>query len=142
MEKKFTKLSYFGLFWLGICATVQAQSSPFDAEMLRFKAQTNRDTLALKTLLADNLYYAHSNGLLENKQDFIKSINSGKIIYDSITIDKHSIQKQGQSAIITGECKVKGVINDKAFDIRLRYLSVYTKQKGRWKLAAWQSLKL
>jgi hypothetical protein len=136
------RLYYYCLFWLGICATAQAQRSPFDAEILRFKAQTNRDTLALKTLLADNLYYAHSNGLLENKQDFIKSISSGKIIYESITIDKHSIQKQRKSAIITGECKVKGIINDKAFDIRLRYLSVYTKQKGHWKLSAWQSLKL
>jgi hypothetical protein len=136
------KLFYSCLFWLGVCAVAQAQRSPFDAEMLRFKAQTNRDTLALKTLLVDNLYYAHSNGLLENKQDFIKSISSGKIIYESITIDKHSIQKQGKSAIITGECKVKGVINDKIFDVRLRYLSVYHKEKGRWKLSAWQSLKL
>ncbi len=136
------KLFYFCLFLLGLCPNTQAQRSPFDAEMQRFQAQTNRDTLALKSLLGDNLYYLHSNGLLENKQDFIKSVSSGKIIYDSITIDKHSIQKKGKSAIITGECKVKGQVNGKSFDVRLRYLSIYHKEKRRWKLSAWQSLKI
>jgi hypothetical protein len=137
------KLCYlFVLFFCFSIKIIHAQRSPQEAESLRFKAQTNRDTIALQNLLHDDLSYCHSNGLIENKQDFIKSVNSGKIIYESITMIEHSIRKKQKSAIITGICTVKGSIKTTPFDIRLRYLSVYFKSGGKWKLAAWQSLKL
>lgn len=52
------------------------------------------------------------------------------------------VRMNGRSAIINGVLHVTGTISSKPFDIRLRYTDVYFKRKGKWQLAAWQSLKL
>ncbi len=52
------------------------------------------------------------------------------------------MRMNGRSAIINGVLHVTGTISSKPFDIRLRYTDVYFKRKGKWQLAAWQSLKL
>ena len=108
---KFSSISTFLFlaFCLFFAKATSAQQTPFESEAVRFKAQTNRDTLALKNLLANELSYCHSNGLLESKQDFIKSINSGKIIYDSITIIEHSGPSPSRSPITSRSNRIAAI---------------------------------
>jgi ketosteroid isomerase-like protein len=130
----------FCLFFLPL--HINAQTTPFESEQMRFDAMTQSDTLALARLLNDDLSYMHSNGLEETKQDFIKTVATQKIIYQSITIEKHQGKIYRKNATITGICIVKGLYKGTPFEIKLRYLSFYTKKKRYWKLSAWQSLKI
>ena len=52
------------------------------------KAMIVKDTLLLKRILHDSLFYIHSNGLIETKSDFLTSITSGKIEYEDIQIQE------------------------------------------------------
>ena len=137
---------FFLLFFTAIVSQTVAQTAVANtlpgAEQARFEAQIRQDTAALRFLLAEDLTYFHSNGLAETKNDFIQSVGNGKIRYLNIsrTGETH-LRTYGKTGIITGIIAVKGQINEKDFDVSLRYTSVYVKQKKIWKLVAWQSTK-
>jgi hypothetical protein len=113
----------------------------FDAESARFRAQVEKDGVALQTLLDDDLYYLHSNGLIENKQDFITSVSGGKIVYSQMTASEHRIRLYGKTAVLYGLVMVRGEYKGEPFDIGLYYTSVYRKKRGKWLLVNWQSTK-
>ena len=113
----------------------------FAAEAARFRAQVEKDGLALQTLLDDDLYYLHSNGLIESKQDFITSVAGGKIVYSEMMATEHRIRLYGKTAVLYGLLMVRGQYEGEPFDIGLYYTSVYRKQRGDWLLVNWQSTK-
>lgn len=103
---------------------------------------TTRDSVALNHVLNADLDYMHSNGLCESKADFIHSVTSQKIQYLQMTPLEQKISQSRNHATIIGKCQVKGMYKGTAFELTLRYLSVYAKHKGKWQLQAWQSLKI
>lgn len=111
-------------------------------ERQRFEAMTTKNLAFLRNVLADDLTYVHSNGLLENKEQHLANISSSKLVYSTMLPEEIKVRVHGKSAVITGIVKVTGMLNEKPFDIRLRYTDFYIKEKGKWRLAAWQSLKL
>ena len=122
--------------------TVLAQEQAvFAAEAARFRAQVEKDALALETLLDDDLYYLHSNGLIEDKQDFITSVSGGKIVYSQMRASDHSIRLYGKTAVLYGLLMVGGEYQGEPFNIGLYYTSVYRKKRGKWLLVNWQSTK-
>lgn len=141
-------MRYLFLFLILFAAQAPAfaQSSPdravLDAEQHRFEAMTRRDTLALRAMLAEDLVYVHSNALTERKQDHLRAISSGKLVYESMVREKVDVRRFGKIAITNGAIKVKGILNGTAFDIHLTYTAVYHKKHGRWQLLNWQSTRI
>ena len=112
-------------------------------EDLRFEAMMNKDTQTLSAYLSEDLRYTHSNGLVETKADHLKNISSGKIVYKQISPLEQNIRLYGRkTAVINGVVEVDGELGGKSFLINLRYTDIYVRKKGKWKLAAWQSLKV
>jgi hypothetical protein len=117
-----------------------AQKTPAASEEMRFRAQVQRDTAALKKLLADDLQYIHSNALIETKAAFLESIRSGGITYQNIVPQtERTIRTYGRTALVQGTVQVNGLLQGTPFAITLLYTSVYRRQAGRWQLVAWQS---
>lgn len=111
-------------------------------ERQRFEAMTTKNIDFLKNVLADDLSYTHSNGLVEDKATHLENIRTGKLQYRSIQPEEMKLRLHRRSAIGIGIVNVTGILNEKEFNIRLRYTDVYVKEKGKWRLVAWQSLKL
>ncbi len=122
-------------------AVLAQERAVFEAESARFRAQVEKDGLALQTMLDDDLYYLHSNGLVESKQDFITSVTGGKIVYSEMMATEHRLRRYGKTAILYGLLIVRGMYEGEPFDIRLYYTSVYRKKRGKWLLMNWQSTK-
>jgi len=141
-------MRYLFLFFILFAAQAPAfaQSSSdravLDAEQHRFEAMTRRDTLALRAMLAEDLVYIHSNALTERKQDHLRAISSGKLVYESMVREKVDVRRFGKIALTNGAIKVKGILNGTAFDIHLTYTAVYHKKHGRWQLLNWQSTRI
>ena len=108
----------------------------------RFEAMIRRDTILLKRILHDDLIYTHSNGLVETKQDFIRSIHSAKIQYKKLRPTEQTYSYRDQAIVSSGIVEVAGRYREKDFDIQLRFTSCYFKNDGMWQLIAWQSLKI
>ncbi|MCF8248154.1 MAG: nuclear transport factor 2 family protein [Saprospiraceae bacterium] len=111
-------------------------------ERQRFEAMTTKNLAFLENVLTDDLTYTHSNGLVEDKTTHLENIRTGKLQYRSIQPEEMKLSIHRRTAVGTGIVNVTGVLNEKEFSIRLRYTDVYMKKKGKWRLAAWQSLKL
>ena len=138
-------LSLTAIFFVGSFLGATAQSKKADRvhqiELQRFEAMTTRDTASLSRMLAKDLSYTHSNGLTEIKAEHLQNIASGRIVYKSMQPEKMDIRVHGRAAVVTGIVHVLGLYQGQEFDIRLGYTDAYFKEKGKWKLVAWQSVR-
>jgi hypothetical protein len=109
------------------------------AELARFAAQTSRDTAALRSLLADELTYIHSNALVESKDHFIETVATGRIVYDSLVPADLRHRVYGETAVGHGRVRVQVRMNGQTVRVDLLFTTVHVRRNGRWRLAAWQS---
>jgi len=123
--------------------TLNAQGTPEQSEKLRFEAQLARDTIMLQKLLSEDLVYVHSNALLENKSDFMRSVAGGGIEYLELRkLSGDPVRRWGRTAGVNGVVAVRGNFRQAPFEVELRYTSLYRRQGGIWKLVSWQSTRI
>ena len=108
----------------------------------RFLAMTRGDVAELNRILADDLVYTHSSGRVENKKEFIASIEQGTLKYVSIQNEEATARIYGDAALISGRAKVTISSGGQQQSFVLRYLDVYAKRGGKWQMVAWQSTRL
>ncbi len=110
----------------------------------RFKAMISKDSLKLDRILAGDLLYIHSNGIIDSKETFIKNIMSGQLEYLEIDLQQADIRTHSQTAWIHGAARIKVRMgkDTPVVELVIRYLDVYKKDEGNWKLVAWQSAKI
>jgi ketosteroid isomerase-like protein len=112
------------------------------AELERFDAAQKNDLEALAKLLADDLTYTHSTGVLETKAVFLESLKSGKLQFKKIEPADLQVRVYGTSAVINGTAKLAVVSEGQPKDVHIRFTDVWVSQAGRWQMVAWQSSKL
>jgi|SoiMethySBSTD1v2_1073268.scaffolds.fasta_scaffold4017504_1 ketosteroid isomerase-like protein len=106
------------------------------------KAMLAADQAGLEALVADQLSYGHSGGVIESKGQFVTVIASKKTIYKSITLSEPSVAVVGNNAIARHIFSAETEADGKAGSARVGVLQVWTKQDGRWKLLARQAFRL
>jgi ketosteroid isomerase-like protein len=113
-------------------------------ESLRIQYQTTNDLDKLADMLCDTLVYTHSSGHTMTKAQFLESISSGDMKYVTIKPESMNIDiYNGVTAVLTGTTRLH--VKSKQggeHDAHLRYILVYVKEGGQWKVAAWQSTNL
>ncbi|MCC6281543.1 MAG: nuclear transport factor 2 family protein [Saprospiraceae bacterium] len=103
---------------------------------------TRQDTTALKTLLADDLIYIHSNSMKESKKEHIAAIATGYLIYEKMNRENVQVRRYGKTAVVNGVLQVKGLLNKANFELKLTYTAIYRKHKKQWQLVNWQSTRI
>lgn len=111
-------------------------------ELRRFAAMMRGDTVALRTALAKELSYTHSNGMVETKAMHLSAVGSRRTVYEAIGPRGMSYQQAGDVVVGNGIVKSKGMLAGTAFDVLLRVTTVHIRRNGRWELLAWQSNRL
>ena len=121
--------------------TGKAEQQVLQAEKDRFAAMVKGDRAALEKLLSDDLTYTHSTALLENKEQFIKSVTGGTIDYVSIVPSESDwkVRVNGTTAVVNGVAAVNVVDKGNDRKIRIRFTTVQANRGGAWQLLAWQS---
>lgn len=113
-----------------------------EVERRRVQALTGNDMAALERLLADDLVYTHSNGLVDSKESFLASLRSGAAKYEAMEHEDVRVRTYGETAVLTGLTKVKVKSRGEDLSLTLRFTSVYAKQAGHWRMVTWQSTRL
>jgi ketosteroid isomerase-like protein len=131
---------------LACASAVSAQMGKVEQQVLqsekdRFAAMVKGDRAALEKLVADDVTYTHSTALLQNKEEFIKSVLGGTIDYVSITPSEPDwkVRVNGNTAIVNGVAAVNVIDTGKDRKIKIRFTTVQTNRTGAWQLQAWQS---
>lgn len=103
------------------------------------EAAIKQDKAGLDRWLADDLVYAHANGLAQTKAEYIKSVTSGPAHYETFKESDVKISIYGKAAVLTG---FEDVTPGKGESYRVRRLEVYVKNNGHWQMAAHQSARV
>jgi hypothetical protein len=113
------------------------------AERQRFAAMTSQDVTALEPLLADELYYCHSNGEVQTKQQLVEALRSGQLRYEAIDLREFHVRQYGDVALGSGLVNVRASLGGASpVILDMRYADAYVWRDGRWQLATWQSTRL
>ncbi|HYN20532.1 MAG TPA: nuclear transport factor 2 family protein [Thermoanaerobaculia bacterium] len=123
-----------------IAATPEEEVRSADAR--RIAAVVDGNVGALSALLADDLTYTHTTGQVENKEQFLAGLASGKLDYQSIQPSEVQVRVYGNSAVMTGRAEMKVNAQGKDLAFAIRFTSVWVKGEGGWRMAAWQSTRL
>jgi len=107
------------------------------------KAMLDADRAELDALIAPELVYAHSDGRVENKTQFVDVIATKKTIYTSITLSNVKTVVAGDAAIVRfvfdcsyqDEGKPPGAAH-------LGVMAIWRKQGGSWKLLGRQGYRI
>jgi ketosteroid isomerase-like protein len=128
-------------------ATVTTQATGVEADVLRaddrrFEAMRKGDWAALDAALADELTYVHSTARLESKAEHIANLRAGKPHYRGIAPRDRKARVRGDVGIVNGVSDMHVERDGKENRFTVRYLAVYAKSGGDWRMIAWQSTRL
>ena len=108
----------------------------------RFAAMVKADTAELGRLLADDLTYTHSTGVVETKEQFLAAISSQATRYRSIEPSEVRIRVYGEAAVVTGKVAMQATSRGQDLAFTARFTAVYARLGDAWKLVAWQTTRL
>jgi len=113
------------------------------AEDARFATMVAGNPSEMHRWLAPDLEYVHSTGEVENRDQLIDGVVSGRRRYLAITPGDRRVTFLGDgAAVVQGLAEVRVAAGAKTVDFQIRYLAVYVFVEGNWQLHAWQSLRM
>jgi ketosteroid isomerase-like protein len=109
------------------------------ADQRRFAAMVDADVAVLGELVGEDLTYVHSSGHRESRAQFLETIATGGLRYQSIEPAKVEVRVFGEAAVVNGEAVVRVVSKGKDLLLEVLFTEAWAKRAGRWQLVAWQS---
>ena len=102
----------------------------------------NNDSKILD-LFESNVSFGHSNGWIQNLNDFKKDFSSKKVVYKEIKQTEVSELKKFKNTFsIRRKIRVKGLYKNQEFEMTLALLEIWIKNKSDWKLWSRQSVEI
>ena len=102
---------YASLFLMTMSLAIGTRSSAQEKEVsaaveaLR-KTMVDPDKAVLDKLIADDLSYGHSSGVVQTKAEFIEALTSGKSDFVSIDLSQQTVRVVGNTAL-SATCSVE-----------------------------------
>jgi len=121
---------------LGQGGSAEQQISALSDQMIQ--AQLKADTSYFEKNYAEDAMIVHGNGKLYTKAEEIAELKSGSLKYESNEVRERKIHVYGDTAVVNFLISFKGTIGGKPFPGDLRRTVVWVKQKGNWKIVAYQ----
>ena len=118
------------------------EADVLQADDRRFEAMRKEDWGALDAALADDLTYVHSTARLETKAEHVGNLRGGKPHYRGIAPRERRARVNGDVGIVTGVSEMHVERDGKEQRFTVRYLAVYVKSGGNWRMTAWQSTRV
>src|SRR5688500_8508029 len=108
----------------------------------RIAATCQQDVAALTSIIADDLVYTHSNARQDTKASLIANMQSGQAAYQAIDASDVVAQDPGDAVVLTGVAQIKVSSNGNPNSFGVRFVEVYAKRDGDWKMVTWQTTRL
>ena len=133
------------LFIASFFATAQNTDAVKETVMMKMwnlkNALISKDSAALENLLAEDVTYGHSSGLIQTKQQLIHDVVTGAQVYKTIEPSNMNIRVFGNAAIVTMNSHMIVAGNGNTMDMNLFVTLTWIKENSDWKLEARQAVK-
>lgn len=112
------------------------------ADASRLAAMMAGDGAALGRVLSDELVFVHSDGRIESKADYVRNLMAGDTAYTNAkTSELRTQQPSSDVVVLIGRQDMRKRLGAAWSEITLRFLSVWRKEAGTWRMVAWQSMR-
>jgi ketosteroid isomerase-like protein len=130
--------------WLGRSTDAEAadEAAVSDSVETLRKGILEADRGKLAQVTSEHISYGHSDGRVEDKEQFIKGQLTRKQTVKSLAFPDLKISVVGPSAIVRHIYLAESELAGKATTTRIGALQVWHKQDGGWKLLARQGFRL
>lgn len=120
-----------------------AEQSQVMMKMLSLKnSLIGKDSVEMMNLLANEVTYGHTNGLIQTKPQLIRDVMNGVQDYQSIEPSNMGIRIYENTAVVTMNSKVTMNYQGKPLEMNMFVTLVWIKNNNDWKLVARQSVKV
>jgi len=137
-----------GLSAAGQAAHALAASRTDDAkaggnqEVLKINAECNAaelraDVAAMDACETEDFTHTHANGMVEHKAEYLKGVGSGAHKFLALDLSDVHVRSYGATAIIEEHMHLRANNSGKIADVNNLVMTVWTKQQGKWREAAW-----
>lgn len=136
------------LLALGAGPGAAQTSDPATAELLARqadawdKAIVRQDRAAIEGNMTEDFRQIDGDGDIENKASFVDSLMSPKLRIDPYTVEELEIRIYGDVALLSGRARMTGAYDGKPFRSHYRYIDVYVRSGGQWRIASVQITRL
>ena len=106
----------------------------------------NKNTAGLEEILHNDLTFGHSNGWVETKNSLLENLPTSKVSYTKFVKSNEPeikiIWESNPLATVRREITAIGEYEKEAFQVDLKVLEIWIKQKNNWQLLARQSVEV
>ena len=136
---------------LQACAGLATTTLPQDADTIATltrqaeawdKAIVRKDRAAIEANMADDFRQIDGQGQVETKQSFVDDLVSTDLVIEPYTVEDFDIRLYGDVALLCGRTRMTGSYQGKPFKSHYRYIDIYVRRDGRWKIVSVQISKM
>ena len=113
-------------------ATLTSQADAWD------KAIVRKDRRAIEANMAEDFRQIDASGNVETKASFVADIVSPDLSIDPYTVEDFDVRLYGDVALLCGRTRMTGTFQGKPFTSHYRYIDIYVKRDGAWKIVSVQ----
>ena len=141
--KSFFCFIFLVCFVFGFSQTYSKKEKALLIQVSKLDSLMENNNSKILELFSDDVSFGHSNGWDQNKDDFKKDFESGKVKYQSVKQSElKELKFKNKFASLRRIIAVKGLYKDETFKMKLSVLEFWIRQKGIWKLWSRQSVSL
>ena len=136
------------LFALLVLIAIPLRAEPVEeavriADTARVLSTLRGDADRLSRLLSDSLIYNHADGRVQTKEVLLAAVRTNKIKYDAYDyLEKKISRVSDDVAIMSGRAHLKASSPKEHVEFDIRFLAVWRREDGEWRLFAYQSTRL
>lgn len=142
MKKALPLLVFMLLSYCSVLAQSAQEKQVLAAIDTWKNALITKNESALKAVLAEELSYGHSSGLVETKADFMNAVLSGKSVYETMEMPDMKVSIVGNTAVVRHKMIADVIDGGNRMKTNLGVLQVWTRKGNSWQLLARQAFKL
>lgn len=140
---RFLTILFCLFFVFGFSQTYSKKEKALLIQVSKLDSLMENNDFKILELFSDDVSFGHSNGWIQNKDDFKKDFESGKVKYQSVKqTELKELKLKNKFANIRRNIAVKGLYKNEIFEMKLSVLEFWIRQKGMWKLWSRQSVGL
>jgi ketosteroid isomerase-like protein len=109
------------------------------AERDWLRAHLRLDVAVLERLMDPDYLQIDAGGGTVGKEQVLASFRSGERYWAEAHSDEHLVRVYGDAAIVVGRWRARGQNGANPFDYQARYVSVWVRRDGGWRMASDQS---
>ena len=91
--------------------------------------------------MAEDFRMIDGKGEVEDKKAFVADILDAKLTINPYTVEEFDVRIYGDTALLSGRTHMTGTYDGKAFESNYRYIDIYVRKGGAWKIVSVQITK-